>query len=193
MENTRLFPGAPTPAAEEHVEEPLSDGMDRLLDTEKNFVKQMQTCIQHYVLPLRVNGSRAWISGVPPDISRFLDWFEDIFHLHEQMLAILRGTKSDIIRRFLLFLPKFEIYQPYIARLGEVSRRLQSLPEEEGDFECFVDLQDKQMQKSGWSLSRYISEPEKRLKEYFELFSVGILFPCELALIPSLDHRFCFR
>ncbi|EKM76359.1 hypothetical protein AGABI1DRAFT_131444 [Agaricus bisporus var. burnettii JB137-S8] len=162
---------APRHTAEESVEEPLSKLMDQLWETERNFVKQMQTCIQYYVLPLRVHGSRAWISGVPPDISRFLDWFEDILHLHEQVLEISRGPKYDVIRQIVLFLPRFETYQPYIARLEEFSRRLRNLQEGESDFGCFVDLQDKQMQKTGWSLARYISEPEKRLQGYLQLFS----------------------
>lgn len=162
---------------------PARDIMAQLLETEEVFVERMQTCIQHYVLPLRIHGSRAWISGIPPEISRFLDWVEDILHLHEQVLGVFRGPQFDLIRQMSLFLPRFEIYQPYIARLGEVSQQLRRLMDEGSDLGCFVNLQDKEIQRTGWSLLRYISEPEKRLRKYLELFSVGTLLFCVLALI----------
>jgi len=40
------------------------------------------------------------------------------------------------------------------------------------DFGHFVSLQDKQIRKSGWSLLKYINEPERRLQKYLDLFSV---------------------
>ncbi|KAF9449228.1 hypothetical protein P691DRAFT_642687, partial [Macrolepiota fuliginosa MF-IS2] len=97
--------------------------------------------MQYYILPLRIHGSRAWISGVPPEISRFLDWLEDILHLHEQILDIFRGPKPNIILQMSLFLPRFEIYQPYIVRLGEVSQHLRRLMDEGSDIGSFIDLQ----------------------------------------------------
>jgi hypothetical protein len=135
----------------------------------------MQKCIQLYILPLRANGSKAWISGVPPHISRFLDWLEDIVHLHERLLSIFRGPSSNVLSEMIAFLPKFEIYQPYIVRLVEIAQQLRQLMEEGSDFGSFVALQDKQIRRSGWSLSKYIVEPEKRLQKYLDLFSVRLV------------------
>jgi hypothetical protein len=143
-----------------------------LLDTEETFVANMQSCIQTYVLPLRVNGSKSWISGVPPEICRFLDWLEDILHLHERLLGILRGPPGDVPSKIINFLPNLEIYQPYIACLEEFTRLLHCTIDEGSNFRHFVDLQDQQIRQSGWSLSKYVSEPERRLLKYHELFSV---------------------
>ncbi|KAJ3569566.1 hypothetical protein NP233_g4972 [Leucocoprinus birnbaumii] len=150
---------------------PLTSILSQLFETEEVFVANMRTCIQLYVIPLRVQGSRTWISGVPPHASRFLDWLEDILHLHERVLAISRGTPDRTLGELLQFLPSLEIYQPYIVRAGQFSQQLQRWIEEGNDFGRFVALQDKQTRRSRWSLHKYIDEPGKRLQKYLGLFS----------------------
>jgi len=160
--------------------------LDQLSRTEKDFVATMRQCIQLYVLPLRINGSKAWISGVPPQVSRFLDWFEDILHLHERVLVLLHEPRQKMLKEMIQFLPKFEIYQPYLVCVGDFTQRLRHLTHKGDDFSHFVSLQDKQIRKSGWSLLKYINEPEKRLQKYLDLFSVHMTH-CNTTLA---DH-FC--
>ncbi|KXN83255.1 hypothetical protein AN958_01660 [Leucoagaricus sp. SymC.cos] len=167
------FPSLPPQSDLSSVEDilPLPSILQQLLETEKTFVANLRTCIQLYVLPLRLHGSKAWISGVPSRVSRFLDWLEDILHLHERLLEIFRGSQIDVVRDLISFIPNFEIYQPYIALLTDFAHQLRHLMEDGSDFGNFVVLQDKQAQRSGLSLSKYIFEPEKRLQKYIDLFS----------------------
>ncbi|KAL1665351.1 hypothetical protein GGF50DRAFT_52834 [Schizophyllum commune] len=150
---------------------------------EEEFVARTQVFVKHFILPLRLQNTRRWVQGVPPRSARLLDWFEDIANLHAQVLDALRTpptTPATHSRRpssqpislvpMRAFLPRLEIYQPYIvtfvAVAGEVRR-------DESDFGEFVGLQEEQEECAGWDLERFLAEPVNRLAAYPGSFRVG--------------------
>ncbi|KAL1731920.1 hypothetical protein EV714DRAFT_207765 [Schizophyllum commune] len=152
---------------------------------EEEFVARTQVFVKHFILPLRLQNTRRWVQGVPPRSARLLDWFEDIANLHAQVLDALRtppASQAAHSRRpssqpvslvpMRAFLPRLEIYQPYIvtfvAVAGEVRR-------DESDFGEFVGLQEEQEECAGWDLERFLAEPVNRLAAYPGSFRVRVL------------------
>ncbi|KAL1755548.1 hypothetical protein FB107DRAFT_213290 [Schizophyllum commune] len=152
---------------------------------EEEFVARTQVFVKHFILPLRLQNTRRWVQGVPPRSARLLDWFEDIANLHAQVLDALRtppASQAAHSRRpssqpvslvpMRAFLPRLEIYQPYIvtfvAVAGEVRR-------DESDFGEFVGLQEEQEECAGWDLERFLAEPVNRLAAYPGSFRASIL------------------
>lgn len=139
---------------------------------EEEFVARTRIFIEHFILPLRLQKSRRWVQGVPPRAARLLDWFEDIANLHALMLAALRNPPPSVSSQqqyqpslvpLRSFLPRLELYQPYIvtfvAVAGEVRR-------DESDFGEFVGLQEGERECAGWDLERFLAEPVNRLAAY---------------------------
>ena len=65
-------------------------------------LRLLHICMQQFILPLRVESSRSWITGVPRNVARPLDWFDDIANLHEriyQSLCSARDTQSPTTDR----------------------------------------------------------------------------------------------
>ncbi|KAH7914933.1 hypothetical protein BJ138DRAFT_1078560 [Hygrophoropsis aurantiaca] len=149
-----------------------------LTDTEADFVSQLQNMVKVFIRPLRVRNSKAWITGVPPDVARLFDWLEDIVHLHSQILASLISSRrfnhdsleliGDSLR---IFIPKFEIYQPFLVKLEFVAALIEQLVNDQSsDFGEFVRLQEASRDCTGWSLEKYLVEPVNRLARYPDYF-----------------------
>ncbi|KAL1674805.1 hypothetical protein EV122DRAFT_293210 [Schizophyllum commune] len=145
---------AAPPASSEDMEPQRAALIRDFIAAEEEFVARTQVFVKHFILPLRLQNTRRWVQGVPPRSARLLDWFEDIANLHAQVLDALRTpptTPATHSRRpssqpislvpMRAFLPRLEIYQPYIvtfvAVAGEVRR-------DESDFGEFVGLQEEQ-------------------------------------------------
>lgn len=153
--------------------------------TEALFVQQLRTVLRLFIRPLRAQDTSTWISGVPGSIARVFDWFEDILNLHVEINTELRNVRSDhqtIAERFAgmlrKFVPRFEVYQPYIIRVEEVLRQLRG--EGGGDtdgnvanFLEFVGIQEREEDCEGWSLQSLLLEPVHRLTKRMEMFQVG--------------------
>ncbi|TFK22838.1 hypothetical protein FA15DRAFT_695454 [Coprinopsis marcescibilis] len=67
--------------------------IQELLHTEDTFLADAQACIRRFVLPIRVQDSRRWIKGVPVDVSRQLDWYEDIVNVHVGVFGVFGGLE----------------------------------------------------------------------------------------------------
>ncbi|KAF9018362.1 Dbl homology domain-containing protein [Hymenopellis radicata] len=139
-------------------------------ETEATFVQRITHVIRLFVLPLRVQDSKAWISGVPLALSRLFDWLEDILNLHTQILEVLQSADagSEGLRQLV---PRLEIYQPYLVRLAESVDALKGFVEDgKNDFGEFVRMQQTEDECDGWSLERFLVEPVNRIAVYPGLF-----------------------
>lgn len=153
--------------------------------SEGSFVESLLSIVRLFILPLRVQDSKTWISGVPSDVANFLDWLEDIVNLHSQLHAKLQAlevTQDGIIECFsemiLPFVPHLQVYQPYLVRLDDVVRLVARMTGEAGnDFGEFVQLQ-QESECGRCSLERLLTEPSKRIMSYSSLFTVRESVKC---------------
>ncbi|KAL1742145.1 hypothetical protein HDZ31DRAFT_43887 [Schizophyllum fasciatum] len=174
-EDTTITPTArPAPPAPPANPEQLRATLVRdFIAAEEVFVARTRVFVEHFILPLRLQKTRRWVRGVPPRAARLLDWFEDIANLHAQVLGALRadGRPAPSLVPMRAFLPRLELYQPYIvtfvAVAGEVRR-------DESDFGEFVGLQEEQKECAGWDLERFLAEPVNRLAAYPGSFRVCV-------------------
>ncbi|KDR73011.1 hypothetical protein GALMADRAFT_745308 [Galerina marginata CBS 339.88] len=174
--------------------------IQEIFETEEELLRRFHICMQMFILPLRVHNSPSWIAGVPPNVARLLDWFDDIVKLHEQVYQSLCSARdtmspatdrvSETLRPFVL---KAEIYQPYLVRLADVSEEIvHHINDSASDFGQFVTLQQKAAKCEGWSFERLLMMPVNRLAEYQDLFAV--CFPSIYCLMngPHADFdTFC--
>lgn len=73
------------------------------------------------------------------------------------------------------FVPQFEIYQPYLVKLADVSSLIAKLVEDEGsDFGEFIVIQEAKPECQGWNFHSFLNEPVNRLASYPHFFSVRL-------------------
>ena len=152
--------------------------------TEAIFVQRLRTVLRLFIRPLRTQDTSTWISGVPWSIARLFDWFEDIMNLHVEINTELSRARSDpqaVVERFAgmlrKFVPRFEVYQPYIIRLEGVLRQLREEVDDETDgnwanFREFVSIQELKEGCEGWSLQNLLLEPTHRPSKCMEMLQV---------------------
>jgi len=157
----------------------------RICNTEALFVQRLRTVLRLFIRPLRAQDTSTWISGVPGSIARLFDWFEDIMNLHVELNTELRNVRSDhqtVVERFSgmlrKFVPRFEVYQPYMIRVEGVLRQLRGEGGDDTDgnlvnFREFVGIQEHEEDCEGWSLQNLLLEPINRLEKCTEMFQVG--------------------
>lgn len=153
-------------------------------ESEEEYVDTLQIVLQLFVQPLRTQHQRQWIAGLAPDIMRLFDWLDDISNLHEQLLGVLDSLRKDqapITIRFSQavrpFVPLMELYQPYVIRVEQVSKRIASMVLDlENDFGEFVRMQSALPECGEESLEEMLARPLKRLEEYVKIFQVSPMF-----------------
>ena len=155
--------------------------------TEALFVQRLRTVLRLFIRPLRAQDTSTWISGVPGPVARLFDWFEDIMNLHVEINTELRNVRSDhqtVVERFAgtlrKFVPRFEVYQPYIARVEGVLGQLRGEGDDDTDgnvanFREFVGIQEREEDCEGRSLQNLLLEPIHRLTKCMEMFQVGFI------------------
>jgi RhoGEF domain len=168
----------------EDLETKRQELIRELCQTEETFVKRLHVFVQFFVLPLRVHNSKNWISGVPSEVARLFDWLEDIMNVHNQMLSALQATRTaqyPVVERVAesirAFIPRFEVYQPYLVRLADVVSLMERLVQDEtSDFGEFLDIQQGAPECDDWSFQMFLNEPVSRLAKYPDFFSVSVSF-----------------
>ncbi|KAI0029572.1 Dbl homology domain-containing protein, partial [Vararia minispora EC-137] len=133
-----------------------------------------------FIRPLRIKDTQLWIDGVPVLVARLFDWLEDIVNLHAQLAATLRATLDaqypvvlHITGALRMFVPRLEMYQPYVVRVEEVLRAVRDMARDQGsDFGEFMRIQEGSKECEGWSLDRLLAEPINRVVEYPNYFRV---------------------
>ncbi|KAF8063386.1 hypothetical protein FPV67DRAFT_1782886 [Lyophyllum atratum] len=175
-------PPPPVNAAENQVDDTEMRRQDLILEiyqTEEAFVKRLQVFVELLVLPLRVQDSKSWISGVPTEIARLFDWLEDIVVLHSQILSSLQSTRAaqyPVVERIAEsirpFVPRLEVYQPYLVKLGDAVTLIDQLMQDEhSDFGEFLHIQEAAPECDGWNFQSFLVEPVNLLYKLLEFFS----------------------
>lgn len=105
-------------------------------------------------------------------------------NLHNQMLSALQATRTAqypsverVAESIRVFLPRFEVYQPYLVRLADVVSLMEHLVQDEtSDFGEFIDIQQGNPECDDWSFQMFLNEPVGRLAKYPDFFSVSVSF-----------------
>ena len=123
------------------------------------------------------------MSGVPIKLTRFFDWYDDIYQLHSKIYATLRDLRKSqypvvlqVTENLRQFVPYLEIYQPYLARIDDVVDLTKDLIEDKrSDFGEFLRIQLKNNNEvcRGMTLLSFLNLPKERLCTYCETFKVS--------------------
>ena len=156
-----------------------------LCETERVFVRRLQTFVHLFICPLRMKDSVTWLTGVPPEVARLFDWLEDIINLHAQISSTLRAIVSEqypivmrVAGRLRSFVSRLEVHQPYVVRLESTTILIKRLSgESSNDFGEFIRIQQEQDECHGWSVEAFLVEPVNRLVDYPMHFKVYIELP----------------
>ncbi|KAJ7675488.1 hypothetical protein B0H17DRAFT_1207673 [Mycena rosella] len=155
------------------------EAIHALCVTEESFIARLTNTRNLFILPLRLQDSKQYISGVPAEIARLFDWFEDILNLHMQLLSALRcvqDAQHPVIERVAeairgSFVKRLEVYQPYLARLVNVAAAIaRHTDDRTSDFGEFVRIQEGARECGGWSLESLLVDPVSRLGRYPAIF-----------------------
>ncbi|KAI0289009.1 Dbl homology domain-containing protein, partial [Russula brevipes] len=145
-----------------------------LCETERAFVRQLQTFVRLFICPLRMKDSVTWLAGIPTEVARLFDWLEDIINLHTQISSALRAIVSEqypivmrIAGRVRSFVSRLEVHQPYVVRLESATLLIKRLSgESNSDFGEFIRIQQELDECQGWSVEAFLVEPVNRLVDY---------------------------
>ncbi|CAE6473980.1 unnamed protein product [Rhizoctonia solani] len=148
--------------------------------SERLFVHTLRTLVHLFLRPLRTQDQRHWIAGLSPDVTRLFDWLDDITNLHEQLLDALEAMRRDHEQVIILFsetiqpfIPLMELYQPYIVRMEETSKKIASMVL---DSRSLKPLKQAYVRRNGLTLDpnlEMIRMPLIRLREYVPFFQVS--------------------
>ncbi|KAK7681823.1 hypothetical protein QCA50_015170 [Cerrena zonata] len=151
-----------------------------LSSSEAAFVRCLRSTVRRFILPLRQKDSKTWVLGVPESVSRLFDWLEDIVNLHvalgEALVACGDLWKAgDIVKQVAetirAFVPRFEVYQPYLMRVNHVGGLLsQATNSPEDQLGEFFRMRGHESARDGRSIVDLLQEPVRRLEKYPELF-----------------------
>ncbi|KAF9032347.1 Dbl homology domain-containing protein, partial [Panaeolus papilionaceus] len=196
--NPKLGPHTHIPSQNTDVQPQTREAViQELFESEEALLRLLHICVNNFILPLRVQNSSAWISGVPSSISKLLDWFDDIVRLHEGIHAGLCAARdmqtaeservSEVLRE--CFILRVEVYMPYFMRINDVLDEVATLVgrqcvNEEGlvannagvgarksEFGQFILLQERTAECQGWTLDGLLRLPLRRLEVYQSLFA----------------------
>lgn len=159
---------------------------------QQELVQQLGAIVRVFVLPLRRRHSKAWLPGVPKEVSRLFDWLEDIMNLHTSLAETLDSVTSpwstgEIVIHFAQairgFVPRLEIYQPYLVRVDAIQKMLSESAATQGDeFGEFVRLRETHEECGGWTLSELLQRPIDYLTTSIESYKVRMLATYRLQL-----------
>ncbi|KAI0085248.1 hypothetical protein BDY19DRAFT_454878 [Irpex rosettiformis] len=152
----------------------------RFYHAQNQLCQRLQSTIKVFVLPLRRQHSKNWIPGVPTRAGRLFDWLEDIVNLHQAISEALRTVVApwdaeDIIvlaaKAIRAFVPRMEVYQPYLIRYEEVRQLVAdhaATPYDE--FGEFVKLQQRYKECDGLTLVDLLDLPVIHLSTCIHTF-----------------------
>ncbi|KAI0631530.1 Dbl homology domain-containing protein, partial [Trametes polyzona] len=153
-----------------------------LSTTEGAFVKAARRVVRVVLLPLRARESRAWLAGLPSEVTRFFDWLEDIVNLHGAIARALSAVAAiwqtgSIVQRVAGtlkgFVPRLEVYMPYLAKYESVRDTMRwHAQQDPGEFGEYLRMKERERAEGEWSLDKLFDEPAARLRGYLETFQV---------------------
>lgn len=154
-----------------------------LCESEQSFLKALRTTLELFIYPL-LGKNHTWISGLDSQITRLFDWLDDIFQLHNRLNSALQNCRSSqypvvlqVAETLRSFVPKLEIYQPYIVRLDEVVERIEAMiVDSANELGEFFRIQSASEECNGMSFSSFLWLPLTRLGNYLKFFNVSHTF-----------------
>ena len=159
-----------------------------------DFVRRLRSTVRVFIVPLRRKHSKVWLPGVPKEVARLFDWLEDIVNVHCNIADTLAAAtepwhSGDIVRSFARairgFVPRFEIYQPYLVRVDDARLLLaDSVAARDDEFGEFLRLREAHPDCENRSLGDLLLEPVEHLYGSVETFKVTMH---ELSSIPGAD------
>ncbi|KAK4056746.1 hypothetical protein OIO90_002298 [Microbotryomycetes sp. JL221] len=147
-----------------------------LVETETLFVDSFKSVVELFALPLKKAKKGTWLEGVPVPVARLFDWASDIIYFHTQILQAMMSARHasldkplvmNMAASILPFVPRFEIYQPYLVRFEKVTQIIEDLVNDpKNEFGEFVRMQSNLPECRGLSLASYLLKPVQRLMKY---------------------------
>lgn len=153
-----------------------------LFVSEQAQIKRLRTIVRQFILPLRSRDSRSWLPGVPEEVSKLFDWLEDIVNLQVDIVRSLKVVTNvwqagSVVERVAeplrAFVPRFEVYQPYLGRVDEVRQLVAMCVREGNEFGQYVKMRERERDSDGWTLQALLEEPVKRITSYPEFYAVS--------------------
>lgn len=150
-----------------------------LIQTEQAFVNGLRGVVKVFSTPLRMPNGQ-WIAGIPRQVSDLLDWLDDIIVLHTHIASALQECRDSqipivwrIAEAFLLFIPRLEIYQPYLVSFEHVNHEIEAMiADATHEFGEFVRMQQMLPECGAMTLSSFLLKPVQRLMKYSLFFKV---------------------
>ncbi|KAI0337858.1 hypothetical protein BDW22DRAFT_1363638 [Trametopsis cervina] len=152
----------------------------RYFRSQQQLLYRLKATLRVFVLPLRRQHSKTWIPGVPTAVGRLFDWLEDIINLHSAIAETLTNVvapweSGTVVLQFAkplqAFVPKLEVYQPYLVRYEQVRGMIsQHVAAANDQFGEFVKMQQKRKECEGWTLTDLLEQPVSYLSTSLDTF-----------------------
>ncbi|KAI0683462.1 hypothetical protein BC835DRAFT_1395010 [Cytidiella melzeri] len=152
----------------------------RYYHTQRQLWQRLQSTVRIFVLPLRRQHSKNWIPGVPTRAGRLFDWLEDIVNLHHAISEALQTVVAawevgnvafNVARTLRMFVPRLEVYQPYLVRYEEVRQMIaERVATPNDEFGEFIKLQQKTRECYGLALADLLELPISHILTCVETF-----------------------
>jgi hypothetical protein len=148
------------------------------------FIRRLRSLVRVFIVPLRRKHSKVWLPGVPKDVARLFDWLEDILNLHTSLGDTLQALTEpwkdgDAVLEFSRglkgFVPRMEVYQPYIVRVDGVRATVARCVEDHEEFGEFVSLREGREECDGLGLPELFLLPVNHLHSAVETFKVRMI------------------
>jgi hypothetical protein len=180
-----LHPSQTEPQMTNSVPTPKEDRLilaQDMLTLQTTYIDRLQIALDLFITPLRTDNAHAWLPGVPTNLGRLFSWFEDIVILHSHIAGALQtliddehASSSRIGHVLREFVPRFEVYQPYLVRASSVVQTLKEmLVEDDNEFAEYVRIQEEQDDSQNLNLADLLLVPVGHLPICMEMFKVRL-------------------
>ena len=169
----------------------------RLCTTHSEFVRRIRSIVDIFIVPLRRKHSKVWLPGVPKEVSNLFDWLEDIWNLHRILDDSLRSATEvwqageivvDIARLLRTFVPRMEIYQPYLVRVEDIQHVLpDGAVSRDDEFGQFVQLRQTYEECESKTLAELLMLPVHHLYSTVDSYKVGFGFSYFVRTLIMID------
>lgn len=151
--------------------------------SQRQLVSHLRSTVKAFILPLRRKHSKSWIPGIPTQATRLFDWLEDIVNLHVAIAEALEPASVswesgniavNVAKALRGFVPRLEVYQPYLMRFEEVRQLItERVDSASDDFAEYVRIREQRGDCDGWTLAELLYQPVQHLSVSVNTFEVS--------------------
>lgn len=137
-----------------------------LIDTEINYVKNLNTIIQEFVVPLTTLANEGKGALSPGQVDLIFSRVTPLHAIHEALLAEFRRAEAGgctFSDAFLTFMPFLKVYSTYVNKHPSAIELLIKLQRSSSRFRKFLD---ECMNKTGMDVESFLILPIQRLPRY---------------------------